>query len=105
MEHPPHDLLDEELFLLRDHLAARTSLKLPVSSDLLYFIGRGTLSHGLVRILDDGEDENDVNVTVTYLYDAEHLLEKAKVCLLEQEKHHNGVGIFVSGIPSGVIRC
>ena len=104
MEHPPHDLLDEEFFHPRDHSAARTSLKLPVSSDLLYFISQGAFSRGLVRVLNDGEDKNDVNVTVTYFYKTEYLLERSKVCFLQPKEDRNGVGIFVSDMPSSVTR-
>ncbi|GJE88415.1 hypothetical protein PsYK624_044980 [Phanerochaete sordida] len=92
-----HELLDagfDHPHHPHEHYAARTSVKLPLTSDLLYFIGRGTLSHGLVRILDDGDSENEVNVTVTFAYGEERLLEEAKVCLLEQEGNQHGVGIF-----------
>lgn len=93
LDHFPHHIMDD-VELGHDRYAARTSVKLPVSSDLLYFISRGSLSHGAVRIIDDGEDSSDVNVSVTFVYDAEFLLDRAKVCLLQQEHDKNGVGIF-----------
>lgn len=75
---------------------ARTSINLPISSDLLYFIGSGDLSHGVVRFLDSEDQDSDVaSVNVTLLYDDAELAGDLKVCRLHNEDNKNGVGIFV----------
>lgn len=75
---------------------AYTSLELPVSSDLLYFISRGSLSVGTIDFLESEEPDSDsVKVDVTFLYQTPKALEHAKVCQLERESGKNGVGIFV----------
>lgn len=76
--------------------AAFTSLELPVSSDLLYFISRGRLSYGLLEVI-ESEDTNseNVQVNVTFLYQTPQALDHAKVCRLERDVGKNGVGIFV----------
>lgn len=72
-------------------------MNLPVDSDVLYFISKGSMSHGLVNIADDGDvDAKSIKVDITFVYDHEEDLDLAKVCLLQPEEGHNGVGIFVS---------
>ena len=75
---------------------AKTSLALPVSSDLLYLVSSGSLSHGHVEISADGESDSDVTVDVIFLYHNEDVLDDAKVCYLERRQGEKGVGIFVS---------
>ncbi|KIP08916.1 hypothetical protein PHLGIDRAFT_103532, partial [Phlebiopsis gigantea 11061_1 CR5-6] len=53
------------------------------------------MSHGLINIADDGDvDAKSVKVDITFVYDHEDDLDLAKVCLLQPEEGHNGVGIF-----------
>lgn len=77
--------------------AAQASLTLPASSDVLYFMSKGSLSNGVIRIIDDGDDgAKEVKVDITFVYHSDHMLDLAKVCLLHPQDGHNGVGIFVS---------
>ncbi|THH00171.1 hypothetical protein EW026_g2301 [Hermanssonia centrifuga] len=75
--------------------AARTSLELPLSSDLLYILSRGVLSHGVIQINDHGDSDSDVAVVgVTFLYNSPSVLDVAKVCALGHGEGKHGVGIF-----------
>ncbi|KIP08924.1 hypothetical protein PHLGIDRAFT_34702 [Phlebiopsis gigantea 11061_1 CR5-6] len=77
------------------HYAVQASVNLPVDSDVLYFISKGSMSHGLLNIADDGNvDAKSIKVDITFVYDHEEDLDLAKVCLLQPEEGHNGVGIF-----------
>ena len=77
--------------------AAKTSVELPLSSDLLYLVSSGSLSHGHVEITADEDSNKDVaTVEVIFLYHREEILEDAKVCYLERRHGEAGVGIFVS---------
>ncbi len=79
--------------------AARTSLELPLSSDLLYILSRGVLSHGVIQINDHGDSDSDVAVVgVTFLYNSPSVLDVAKVCALGHGEGKHGVGIFVRTI-------
>ncbi|OCH93768.1 hypothetical protein OBBRIDRAFT_832382 [Obba rivulosa] len=71
------------------------SFSLPLSSDLLYLVARGALSHGMVQILSSGVAEsNYMAVHVSVAYDYAHMLDRIKVCLLQPEEGQRGVGIF-----------
>lgn len=108
--HLPHDCIE---VLEWDHIdvpgendgyshVARTSLDLPVASDLLYFIGRGRLSHGIVRFVDsEAQDSDQASVEVTFLYNEHELSDHLKICRLHKEDSKNGVGIFVSPLFGG----
>ncbi|OCH93506.1 hypothetical protein OBBRIDRAFT_790220 [Obba rivulosa] len=65
---------------------ATTSFELPLSSDLLYLISRGALSHGDVHIGTAEADSDTVAVNISMSYDYENVF--------EQTKGRNGVGIF-----------
>jgi hypothetical protein len=94
----PHDLQDVDFERPRHphRQAARASVDLPISSDLLYFLSRGSMANGIIIFDDKNDDSDDVNVTVTFLYHDDYFLEQAKVCLLQPKESHNGLGIFVS---------
>ncbi|OCH93507.1 hypothetical protein OBBRIDRAFT_790223 [Obba rivulosa] len=79
-----------------DHFAhvATTSFELPLSSDLLYLISRGALSHGDVHIDTAQADSDMVAVNISMSYDYETVFEQTKVCLLQPAEGRNGVGIF-----------
>ncbi|TCD64134.1 hypothetical protein EIP91_004516 [Steccherinum ochraceum] len=73
----------------------KTSFNLPLNSELLYFLAHGTLSHGAIEIIDDGENGDDkvvVDVSLLYIHDV--ALEKVEVCRLHRGSSGNGVGIF-----------
>ncbi|KAI0338860.1 hypothetical protein BDW22DRAFT_1337119 [Trametopsis cervina] len=74
---------------------AQTNVNLPISSDLLYFFSRGSLSHGVIRFVDSGAENSDVaSVDVRFLYNEQNLIDFAKVCHLQKDDSKNGVGIF-----------
>ncbi len=76
---------------------ARIDMNLSVASDLLYFIGDGRLSHGVVRFVDsEAQGSDHASVEVTFLYNDSELLDNFKVCRLHKEESKNGVGMFVS---------
>ena len=77
---------------------ARASLELALSSDLLYFLSRGSLANGVVEISedDDVDDSEVANVDVTFLFQDPNALDHAKVCRLQKAEGKNGVGIIVS---------
>lgn len=75
---------------------ASTSLSLPRSSSLLYFLSRGSLSHGRIEIDNDGEEADKVSVEVGIWYNADDVLDRVDVCTLQRAEGKNGVGIFVS---------
>lgn len=83
-----------------DKKIAETSLELPVSSDLLYFLSRGSLSNGVIEILDGASGTDKVEVKVDLIYHDDFVLDVSKVCLLQPEEGQNGVGIFVSQFRS-----
>lgn len=89
--HHPHDRPHNEY-----HYFAETSLELPVSADLLYFLSQGALSHGHIEITDSEDAESDVvRVDVNFMSRDEDALDIVKVCLLQKEENKHGVGIFV----------
>ncbi|PCH35700.1 hypothetical protein WOLCODRAFT_140032 [Wolfiporia cocos MD-104 SS10] len=77
---------------------ADASFALPTSSDLLFFTahGSGALAHGNIQIVaSDNIDPETVQVDVSAYYnDVDDLVELTKVCLLQPEEGHNGVGIY-----------
>jgi hypothetical protein len=78
-------------------LSARAVFELPVSSDTLYLLARGSLAHGSATILADSQEGGDkVKVDVLVNYSTQEALDRAKVCSLQRKSHEHGVGIFVS---------
>lgn len=82
--------------------AAQTSFDLPLDSDELFFVSRGTsnFANGFITITDDGEPGSDVvKVDIVGYYNSQHhFQELTKVCALSPEDGKNGVGIFVSDL-------
>ena len=88
--------LDQHRWREFRHLTKAT-FSLPVSSALLYFKARGSLSHGTIEFRDDGESgSNNVVVDISFLYTYDVALDKIEVCRLQRDGSKNGVGIFVS---------
>lgn len=69
---------------------------LPVSSNTLYLLARGSLAHGDVTIIDSQDGGDIVKVEVIVSYHTQEALDRANVCLLERKTGENGIGIFVS---------
>jgi hypothetical protein len=76
--------------------SASVVFDLPVASDALYLLARGSLAHGSAKILDSEEDGDNVKVEVAVSYHTQEALNRAKVCSLQRKSRENGVGIFVS---------
>ena len=75
--------------------SSSASFNLPVDADLLYFLTRGSLSAGTLRIEADVSPSTDVRVDVEVRYWSEIALERATVCSLRRDDGHaHGVGIF-----------
>ena len=75
--------------------SANTSFELPVSSDLLFLLARGSMSGGTVDIMSSPTVSNVAKVHVTVKYYREDVRDRAKVCLVKRRDGENGVGIFV----------
>lgn len=89
----------------RPPLSTSLSFSLPVSADVLYFLSRGSLAYGSVKIdlLEEGGDDVAVDVTISYWSDA--ALERATVCELEREgTNHHGIGIFVRRLIATLVQ-
>jgi hypothetical protein len=82
--------------------AAQAVFYLPVSSDALYLLARGSLVHGSAIIVDSEEDEDKVKVEVVVSYYTQEALDRAKVCSLQRKPRENGVGIFVSDVRKDI---
>ncbi|THG98947.1 hypothetical protein EW026_g3322 [Hermanssonia centrifuga] len=84
--------------------AAEAAFDLPLDSDLIYILSRGSNLAGSVAIRDDGATgANVVKVNVRIYYTAPDILKMCKLCLLQSERGKNGVGIFTPprSIPAG----
>ncbi|EPQ55234.1 hypothetical protein GLOTRDRAFT_61143 [Gloeophyllum trabeum ATCC 11539] len=76
-----------------------TSLELPLSSDLLYFVARGAQMSGNLDVLDDGKNRGVVKVDVVIYYREQSALDRTSVCKLKRGDGENGVGFFTPTIP------
>lgn len=91
--------LDQHRWREFRHLTT-TAFSLPVNSALLYFIARGSLSHGTIEFRDDGESgNNNVVVDISFLYTHDVALDNIEVCRLQRDGSKNGVGISVGQFP------
>ena len=76
--------------------AAATSVTLPLTSDLLYFLSQGDHNAGTIEIVEGGEKgSKEVRVDVQMYYSSQEVLQTAKVCRMQAARGKNGVGIFV----------
>ncbi|KIJ04915.1 hypothetical protein PAXINDRAFT_94132 [Paxillus involutus ATCC 200175] len=74
---------------------AQTSFNLPVHSDELYLISRGSYQHGKVKVKQSADVEwKNVVVDVRVAYHHDQALGRAKVCKLRKEESKIGVGIY-----------
>jgi len=74
--------------------ASRAAFDLPISSDGLYLMARGSLSYGNIKIevLQDGGDKAIVDVIVHH--HTPEALFRANICRLQRKSGENGIGIF-----------
>ena len=72
--------------------------ELPIDSEALFLVSRGSLSSGVVRVHRSSEVK-DVKVSVTAHAHRKEALASAKVCLVQPEKGGHGVVILVSRHP------
>ncbi|ETW74815.1 hypothetical protein HETIRDRAFT_482614 [Heterobasidion irregulare TC 32-1] len=77
---------------------ANTQLDLPFDSDTLFLLSRGSLSHGIVRIIEDDHvgAGDKVQVSIEVRYYSQEALSRANVCSLTRGHRENGIGIFTS---------
>ncbi|KAA1470449.1 hypothetical protein DENSPDRAFT_836245 [Dentipellis sp. KUC8613] len=73
---------------------AKTEFDLPITSDALFFLSRGSLSSGAIRIEKDSRVEDKVGVSILVHYHSRTALSRANVCLLTRGEGQNGIGIF-----------
>lgn len=80
------------------HLA-KVDFELPFSSsELLFFLSTGSLSHGSINVIEkegDGAEQDTVDVSILVGFRSREALSRATVCSLEREEGQNGIGIFV----------
>ena len=74
--------------------SAETSFVLPITSETLYFISRGSYQAGKVE-LKQSTERGDVKVDVRAAYHDERALARASVCRLRKSGNGHGVGIYV----------
>ena len=75
--------------------SAETSFTLPVDSETLYLITRGSYQTGKVELKQGTHQDGDVRVDVRVAYNDERALARATVCRLRKGGIKHGVGIFV----------
>ena len=71
------------------------NFSIPVSSDLLYFSNNGSLSYGVINIVQSDHTSADALVDVKLSYYHEHILKNIQICLME-ERNERGIIIVVS---------
>ncbi len=77
----------------------RTSFTLPLSSDNLFVLSRGSLSGGTLNIVTSSSQAKDtVTVDIRGIYHQAYVINLTKACLVSRVGNENGVGIFVSRI-------
>ncbi|KAF9236999.1 hypothetical protein BU15DRAFT_76369 [Melanogaster broomeanus] len=75
--------------------SAETSFTLPVDSEELYLISRGSYQHGKVEVKQaSGVLQGSVKVDVRVAYYGDEALARATVCRLQKDGRKDGVGIF-----------
>lgn len=74
--------------------SAETSFDLPISSDTLLLIARGTMS-GSVDIKTSSDIFDVAKVDISMKYFRKEARQNAKACLVRRKSGENGVGIFV----------
>jgi hypothetical protein len=74
--------------------SAESAFVLPITSDTLYLISRGSYQSGKVE-LKQSTDRGDVKVDVRVAYHDERALARATVCQLRKSGNRHGVGIYV----------
>ncbi|KAF9224636.1 hypothetical protein BS17DRAFT_780184 [Gyrodon lividus] len=74
---------------------AETSFILPVDSEELYFISRGSYQQGKIQVKQASDvEQGSVKVDVRVAYNHDRALRRATVCKLQKNGNKNGVGVF-----------
>ncbi|KAH0839428.1 hypothetical protein J3R83DRAFT_203 [Lanmaoa asiatica] len=75
--------------------SAETSFSLPIDSQELYLISRGSYQNGRVQVKQSTEQgDGDVKVDVRVAYHNDRALARATVCRLHKSGNREGVGIY-----------
>lgn len=81
------------------------SFSVPVSSDLIFLLARGSLDYSSSVNFELSENAgDDVEIDVTMSYYSNEARKRAQICLLERDEGEKGVGIFVSRVPGAQCR-
>ena len=83
--------------------SAETSFHLPVGSEALYLLSRGSYQSGKVEVKQAVEERGDVRVDVRVAYHDARALARATVCRLRKSGDRHGVGIYVCFFPLCVL--
>lgn len=77
--------------------SSKTSFSLPVSSDLLFLLSRGTLGGGSVtfKLTDHDGPVDKIEIEVVVGYFTHAALSRASVCHLKRDEGGQGLGFFV----------
>ncbi|KAF9018936.1 hypothetical protein BDZ89DRAFT_1021123, partial [Hymenopellis radicata] len=73
---------------------SQRSFDLPLSSDLMFLLARGSLSSGIVKIVSSPVVTDAVRVDIAVQYHYPAVLDHTKVCLMRRAEHEIGVGFF-----------
>lgn len=71
---------------------------LPASLESLYFLSKGSHSHGTFRYEMAHEDSKNISISVEMRYWRKDARESVNMCILRRTKTHMGFGIFVCQI-------
>jgi hypothetical protein len=80
---------------LRERYSSSTTFELPISSDKLFLISRGS-SAGSVDVVQSDETGDVAKVHIVAKYRYPSALDRARVCAIHRDGGEIGVGIFVS---------
>ncbi|TFY78474.1 hypothetical protein EWM64_g5533 [Hericium alpestre] len=78
--------------------SAKTEFDLPIHSDLLFLLSRGSLASGSVSIVQDLSltDKDTVKASLVVHFHSRTALSRSKVCRLQRGNNENGVGVFTA---------
>ncbi|KAJ3988946.1 hypothetical protein F5890DRAFT_1471100 [Lentinula detonsa] len=72
------------------------TFELPIDSEILFLVARGSLMDGNVNIIQSDDENESAIVSISTSYDDAELLQSIKLCKVAARKGENGVGIFSS---------
>jgi hypothetical protein len=83
--------------------SSSVSFELPVSSAVLFFLARGSLASGNIKILHINQVSDVAKVQVDVGYYRADAIDRAHVCALTRSADDHGVGIFVGATTLVVV--